>query len=359
MHCVFYFLDAHRIKTIDKEFLKQFDGVANVVLIISKADCMTYNERMDSLRAVNALIKEVGNSVLYDFHDDEEEEDFHKEKEDPLETGSTKCTGATDTGKNTMYQQSSSNDDVSEDTRSRDSSDSSCIFIGDTEEQGKDTASSAIVTTTVCRNFANAHGDKGMFEHQEDIDGVLKTQTKYNSRSRSNSSTTYDAENNNNNGQCNLSTHNSSSNNNNNTSNSNNCNDKLCGNVFAVICDSTGLGKRVYPWGTINIYNESHSDLRRLQRLLLESSNIIKMRHDTQLLSIELYKHSPQLLHDSSNSSSGSSKDNIMSSDEEEEVELNQLCLWGRALWMISLALMVLLALILLTAVMTIAACSK
>jgi len=41
-------------------------------------------------------------------------------------------------------------------------------------------------------------------------------------------------------------------------------------NVFAIVCDNTPGGRREFPWGVIDIYDEKHSDFRRLQRLVFE-----------------------------------------------------------------------------------------
>lgn len=44
-----------------------------------------------------------------------------------------------------------------------------------------------------------------------------------------------------------------------------------CPNIFAVVADTRKV--RVYPWGTLSIEDENHSDFRRLQRLLFEEGN--------------------------------------------------------------------------------------
>ena len=41
-----------------------------------------------------------------------------------------------------------------------------------------------------------------------------------------------------------------------------------CPNLFAVVADTKKV--RVYPWGRLSIEDETHSDFRRLQRLLFE-----------------------------------------------------------------------------------------
>ena len=56
---MFYFIAPHRVKDIDKEFIKQLTGLAPIVLVIAKADTMTLQERKDHLIAVCELIKEL------------------------------------------------------------------------------------------------------------------------------------------------------------------------------------------------------------------------------------------------------------------------------------------------------------
>ena len=61
-------------------------------------------------------------------------------------------------------------------------------------------------------------------------------------------------------------------------------------NVFAVVCDTSESGKREYPWGSLNIYDEEHSDFRRLQRVVLDGNNIFNLIRQTQVLSLHIYK---------------------------------------------------------------------
>eukprot|EP01032_Pedospumella_encystans_P025308 gene25308-28609_t len=61
-------------------------------------------------------------------------------------------------------------------------------------------------------------------------------------------------------------------------------------NVFAVICDGSNSGLRMYPWGTVNTHHETVSDLCRLQRLVFESGSITRLRALTQQMSIQQYE---------------------------------------------------------------------
>jgi hypothetical protein len=45
----------------------------------------------------------------------------------------------------------------------------------------------------------------------------------------------------------------------------------------------------MYPWGKIDIFDESLSDFKRLQRLLFESNKVTVMRDATQEMSIALF----------------------------------------------------------------------
>ena len=62
-------------------------------------------------------------------------------------------------------------------------------------------------------------------------------------------------------------------------------------NVFAVVCDTSESGKREYPWGSLNIYDEEHSDFRRLQRVVLEGGKITELIEQTQMMSLRIYKN--------------------------------------------------------------------
>jgi septin family protein len=45
-------------------------------------------------------------------------------------------------------------------------------------------------------------------------------------------------------------------------------------NIFAVVCDPSN--ERVYPWGTLRVDDNRHSDLRRLQTILFENGKFSK-----------------------------------------------------------------------------------
>jgi hypothetical protein len=76
MHLLFYFIAPHRVKEIDKEFMKQLSGLANIVPIISKSDTMTLMERADHLLLLQSTLQqlqhECGNVVptIFDFEEE-------------------------------------------------------------------------------------------------------------------------------------------------------------------------------------------------------------------------------------------------------------------------------------------------
>ena len=62
-------------------------------------------------------------------------------------------------------------------------------------------------------------------------------------------------------------------------------------NVFAVVCDTSESGKRKYPRGSLNIYDEEHSDFRRLQRVVLEGEKITSLIEQTQIMSLRIFNN--------------------------------------------------------------------
>lgn len=61
--------------------------------------------------------------------------------------------------------------------------------------------------------------------------------------------------------------------------------------VFSLACTADPGGLRQYPFGTVDTYNSDHSDLRRLQTLLLESGvHLMAMIRTTEQMSIALQR---------------------------------------------------------------------
>jgi hypothetical protein len=92
VHCVFYFIAPHRIKEIDRQFISKLMGLAPIVLVVAKADTMTWQERKDHLLAVREMIQELEakfkSAIAFDFQeegpgflDDEEVQAQEQEQE--------------------------------------------------------------------------------------------------------------------------------------------------------------------------------------------------------------------------------------------------------------------------------------
>jgi hypothetical protein len=71
IHCMFYFIEPHRLKEIDVAFIKQLSHLVPIVPIISKADTMTVTERNSFIAEVSKQINTLGesSSCIYRFED--------------------------------------------------------------------------------------------------------------------------------------------------------------------------------------------------------------------------------------------------------------------------------------------------
>ena len=80
IHCVFYFISPHQLKSLDLEFIKEISPLAPIVPIISKADIMTAKERAAFLSVVRGRLDElsstVGEPCVYDFQGDDSQVTF-------------------------------------------------------------------------------------------------------------------------------------------------------------------------------------------------------------------------------------------------------------------------------------------
>jgi septin family protein len=77
IHLLFYFIAPHRMKQIDKEFLKQLSGLANIVPVVSKSDTMTLHERAEHLMLIHSTIESLdggSSSTIFDFNEVEDED---------------------------------------------------------------------------------------------------------------------------------------------------------------------------------------------------------------------------------------------------------------------------------------------
>eukprot|EP00607_Mallomonas_marina_P002455 CAMPEP_0182429104 /NCGR_PEP_ID=MMETSP1167-20130531/25519_1 /TAXON_ID=2988 /ORGANISM="Mallomonas Sp, Strain CCMP3275" /LENGTH=459 /DNA_ID=CAMNT_0024612441 /DNA_START=221 /DNA_END=1600 /DNA_ORIENTATION=+ len=78
IHCCFYFIQSHRFKNIDKEFISKISDIVPIVPIISKADQMTMDERAAYITHVRQCLTEIADGkemhvddLVYDFQEAE------------------------------------------------------------------------------------------------------------------------------------------------------------------------------------------------------------------------------------------------------------------------------------------------
>lgn len=75
IHAVFYFISAHRLKEIDREFITQLSPFVPIIPVVSKADSMTVRERNLFMKEVYEKLMEItekfGESCIYDFQGDD------------------------------------------------------------------------------------------------------------------------------------------------------------------------------------------------------------------------------------------------------------------------------------------------
>jgi len=259
---VFYFIAPHRIKFIDKAFLKQLAGLAPLVLVIAKADTMTWLERKDHLIAVMELVVELETEckmpIAFDFL--EEEEGFIDRAQVDLELSRI---------------HSRSNRAASDPSFTyNDFHDLSSSFVEmetgqeGLEESSRPSPKGALFSPLFEPPHFSFRG-KPFLPDTDARQGQLPEQKAPRELAKT---TRKDAQ--------------------------NAPEEPLersvhqplpkIRNAFAVVCDTSESGKREFPWGSVDIYNEAHSDFRRLQRLVFESDHIVRLRELTQEMSMAL-----------------------------------------------------------------------
>jgi hypothetical protein len=71
IHCLFYFITPHRIKDLDIVFLEELSMLAPIIPIVSKADTMIVQEKQEFALELNDIINQIsskkGFSCIYDF----------------------------------------------------------------------------------------------------------------------------------------------------------------------------------------------------------------------------------------------------------------------------------------------------
>jgi len=246
IHCVFYLIPSHSLKAMDLLFLEQISSLAAVVLVVTKADCMTTSERAAYLGNLKAAVDRLSDSirrpVLFDFHETDTG-DF----ESPSESTLPKCvshqstvsssTISSDCIEDTTGQQSSYVDVSSDPLLLEELSVGSSPAVGSSVDKGDEELLYGLEHSLLMSGCSRA-GQQGM---------PLLPKVP---------------------------------------------------NIFAVICGGSDGGlpmesgsscsRRMYPWGSVSSLDERLSDFRRLQRLIFESGTAMRLIQWSERISIAL-----------------------------------------------------------------------
>jgi len=253
IHCVFYLIPSHSLKAMDLLFLEQISSLAAVVLVVTKADCMTTSERASYLAnltaAVDRLSGSIGRPVLFDFH--ETVTDFVSPSTADAASTLPKCV-YDDCDPSTVSSSSSSiNSDCIEVAYGQQSSYvdvSSDTLLDCTDMSAPEELSAGPVVVD--------NGEEELLyglEHSLLLSGINRAEQQ---------------------GTPPL---------------------PKVPNIFAVICGSSdgtphSSPHRVYPWGTVSSLDEHLSDFRRFQRLVFESGTVMRIIQWSERISIDLAK---------------------------------------------------------------------
>ena len=255
---MFYFIAPHRIKDIDKEFIKQLTGLAPLVMVVAKADTMTWQERKDHLIAVLKLVDELQAAckmpIAFDFHEEDVGfMDHYLPEKSPRTPSNVAAQADLSFSYNDFLDLSSSFVEESE------SRPLSPLNLPDCSYQN---SSATPHFSFRGQAYQPDNGEQAM--HVPLAVEVAKT------AESPQSAATFSTK-----PQLPSSVH---------------VPLPKIRNAFAVVCDTSESGKREYPWGSLDIYDEEHSDFRRLQRLVFESDHIVRLRELTQEMSMALNK---------------------------------------------------------------------
>jgi hypothetical protein len=251
IHCVFYLIPSHSLKAMDLLFLEQISSLAAVVLVVTKADCMTTSERAAYLGNLKAAVDRLSDSirrpVLFDFHETDTG-DF----ESPSESTFPKCVSPPRDCDQSTVSSSTISSDCIEDTSGQQSS-----YV--------DVSSDPLLLEELSVGSSPAVGssvDKG----DEELLYGLEHSLLMSGCSRA--------------GQQGMPLL------------------PKVPNIFAVICGGSDGGqpmesgsscsRRVYPWGSVSSLDERLSDFRRLQRLIFESGTAMRLIQWSECISIAL-----------------------------------------------------------------------
>lgn len=281
IHCVFYFISSHRIKTIDKAFIGQLSQLVPIVPVIAKADTMTFDERRVFLCEVYREIAETTtahHSAIYDFYEDDA--DF-------LPQNDTNSVYSDSHMPSTFYQ-------VGQSLMSESSMTSGDVDGGETSTSN--IAGPPVSVTSSTWTLESNDNVKIETEIGADINKVLSVQQCEQAEAEMMSFYRDKYDNDLRRGMMNdLGIEKTMKN----DATAHNAAHTLANtiilpkvkNIFAIVCDSSATGIRHYPWGELNIDDERHSDFRRLQRLMFEEGKHIQgMLDETQNKTKSSYK---------------------------------------------------------------------
>lgn len=265
IHCLFYFIAPHRFKDIDGEFIKQLWDLAPIVPVIAKADTMTLDERREHLLNVHQCLKQLqqdsgsDRSINFIFEEEIDESFINPDSPSSLEASQSATANTANPTNSSIEHEvtlsttnikdndhSNNNDNKTNDNTELLQSQSLNLKSGGNEQSmscGFDHISTSLLQSTISvtaeSNDPSAQGV--VHSHMYESMTVNATIVPMLPKIRS---------------------------------------------IFAVVCDGSSSGMRIYPWGSLNINDEQHSDFRRLQRLVFEDCHIVSLREASQKLSM-------------------------------------------------------------------------
>ena len=243
IHCVFYFIQPNNFSRLDETFIEELSEVAVIVPVIAKADTMTTEEKGKFESHVFAVIKDLEQrkglnnedrrKLIYEFKINENA----MKDDDPLELKPP----------TSALESNPINEDkaVGEREKGRDQ------FLEMDDRDGIKCKISSYSSEEEELEYSQFSYNPAFYKavsksDDDDNDNLTLNEplTKQNESQKIDISTEETG---------------------------------VVKNIFAVICNSPSSNLRTFPWGEINIYDRSSSDLVLLQELLLESGAILDM----------------------------------------------------------------------------------
>jgi hypothetical protein len=236
IHCLYYFIAPHRIKDIDKEFIKSLNGLAPMVIVVAKADTMTWQERRVHLVDVRRMILELtalcSHPIAFDFQEEGNgflDDEMASEVAQNAAAETPVHADPLDLAASMLFE----GDFFSASSAEAVTASQLLPAVGATTTAAAATAA----VSALCSGPSASAFQSPVYQHAQARTHAPLPKVR---------------------------------------------------NVFAVVCDTSDSGKREYPWGALNIYDEEHSDFRRLQRVVLDSDNITEFIKQTQDMSLRL-----------------------------------------------------------------------